>query len=129
LFDNVSILIICGSVAIVAVYGLRTLNVHRWAVRLHKEGEALRMELNRARRMLDDLEPEEVVSSGLQSAGLGQLLGSMDKGMVEKLISGYTGTQIAIPDSLWALGQGFLSKMKPAAGATDGKKEPSHPRQ
>lgn len=122
--DIYAVLIICGSAVILGVYALRTLSVQVLSNRLAKESNALRLEINKGQRMLreyEDTEPEEIVSRGLSSAGLGEMLKGLDKTAVEGMLG------VKIPDTLWSLAQGYLSKAKPAGGVQNVEK--SHPRQ
>lgn len=115
-----------GCATFVAIYALRTFGVQVLSNKFVKESNALRLEINKAQRMLretGEYEPEEMVAKGLSNAGLGELLQNLDKESIEKALG------IKIPAHYWMLAQGFLSKMKPTSVGQNEQKQPPHPRQ
>jgi hypothetical protein len=96
-------------VCVVSVYAIRSFNNFVLKNALHKESEALRLQLSKAQRTLNEFgaEPEELVTQGLSS--LAPLLQNLD-------VSDDMLKQFGIPAWAVPIAKGFIDKMK-AKGA------------
>jgi hypothetical protein len=114
------IVIIAFTTLIAILYALRTFYVRVLANDLYKQSEALRIQISRATKLLNEFEdePEEIFQQGLMNSGLGSILThiSVTPEMLKALGVPTWAMPIAMP-----MAKGFIENMRKRAikNATD----------